>query len=77
MVDTLFSELQEAIHVMMSSTWIMITLGTSSVASVITESNWITNDTIFELASEIDEDISTEYALDVDGDGGDSDVEVD
>ena len=49
----------------------------SQVKAMWRSSYRITNDPIFGLASEIDEDISTEDALDIDGDGGDSDVRGD
>ena len=55
----------------------MCTLGTSSAASATTASYCRTNDPIFGLAIEIDEDIATEDALDIDGDGRDIDVEGD
>ena len=50
------------------------TLGKSSNASATTSSYCRTNDPIFVLASEIDEDITTEYALDIDVGGGDNHV---
>ena len=53
----------------------MSTFGTSSATLVTTESYCRTNDTIFELESDIDEDISTEDALIIDDDGGDRTVE--
>ena len=53
------------------------TLGTSSAALSTTVSYCITNDPIFGLASEIDKDIDNEDALDIDGDGVDSNVEGD
>ena len=77
MEDTPLSELPVVVHVRRSSTWSMITLGTSSAASVTTVSYCRTNDTIFGLASGIDEDIATEDALDIDGNGGDSYVKGD
>ena len=57
----------------------MIKLGASSTASITTAPSCRTSgyDTIFELVSNIDEDIATEDALKIDGDGGDSDVEGD
>ena len=53
----------------------MSTLGASSIASVTTASYCRTNYTIFELSSVIDEDIATEYALDIYGNGWYIDVE--
>ena len=57
----------------------MIILGSSSAASVTTPQFFRTSgyDTIFELASDIDEEISTKDALVIYGDGEDSDVEGD
>ena len=77
MEDTPLSELPVVVHVRRSSTRSMITLVTSSAASVTTASYCRKNNIIFELASEIDEDIVTEDALDIDGNGGDSDVKED
>ena len=76
MEDTPLSELSVAIHVRRTSPRSMSTLGTRPAASATTASYCRTNDTIFELASEIDEDIFTEDALDIDGDGGDKNAEV-
>ena len=53
----------------------MSVLITSYTASVITASYCRKNYTIFELESDIDEDITTEDALDINGDEGNSDVE--
>ena len=77
MEDTPLSELPVAVYVSRTSTQIMITLGTSSAASSTPVSFCKTNDPIFGLTSEIDEGISTEYALDINGGGGDSDVKGD
>ena len=77
MEDTPLSELPVAVHMRSTSTRIMITIVTSCSASVTTASYFKTNDPIFELASEIDEDITTEDALDIDSDLGDSDVKGD
>ena len=55
----------------------MRTLGKSHTTSFTTESYFRTNYTIFEYSSQIDEDIATEDALDINGDEGDSDVKVD
>ena len=77
MEDTPLSELPLVVHMRRTRTRSMSSLGTSSAALATTSSYFRTNDTIFELASEIDEDIATEDALDIDGDGGDSDVEED
>ena len=77
MEDTPFSGLPVAIHMRRTRTHIASTLGTPPSALATTSSYRITNDPIFGLASEIDEDISTEDALDIDGDGGDSDVRGD
>ena len=55
----------------------MSTLGTSSANSVTTASYCRTNDTIFILASDIDEDIANEDAMEIYGDGGDRDVKGD
>ena len=77
MEDTPLSELPVVVHVRRSSTWSMITLGTSYAASVTTVSYCRTNDTIFGLVSEIDEDTATEDELDIDGGGGDSNIEGD
>ena len=52
-------------------------IGTSSAASAKTASYFIKNGPIFGFASEIDEYIATEDALDIYGDGGDSNVEGD
>ena len=77
MEDPPLSSLPVDVHIRMISTWIMSTLGTPSNASAETSYYCRTNDPISGLASEIDEDIATEDALDIDGDGGDSDVEGD
>ena len=77
MEDTPFSGLPVAIHTRRTSTRIMSTFGTSSVYSATKSSYCRTNDPIFGLVIEIDEDIATEYALDIDGDGRDIDVEGD
>ena len=74
MKNTQIPSLPVAVHMRRTSTCNMSILRTSSVASVTTTSYFRTNYTIFELASAIDEDISTEDALDIDGDGGDSDI---
>ena len=58
-----------------TSTWRMSTLGKFSSTSVITASYYRTNDTIFKLASKIDEDIATEDALNIYDDGGDINAE--
>ena len=77
MEDTPLSELPVVVHVRRSSTRSMITLVTSSTASYKSSSYCRKNDPIFGLESEIDEDIATEDALDINGDGGYSDVEAD
>ena len=77
MEDTPLSELPVAVYVSRKSTQIMSTLGTSPAASSTTVSFCRTNDPIFGLTSEIDEGIATEYALDIKGGGGDSDVKGD
>ena len=77
MENTPFSELPVAVYMRGIGTRSMSTLGASSNASYTTASNCRTNDPIFVLASEIDEDITTEYALEIYGDGGDSDVKRD
>ena len=77
MESTPLSELLVAVHVRRSSTHIMNTLGTSSAASVTTSLYCRTNDTIFELESDIDEYVATEDALDIDGYGGDRNAEGD
>ena len=77
MEDALLSELPVAVHMRRTSTQSMSTLGTLSVALATTASYCRKNDPIFGLASEIDEDIATEDALDINGDGGYSDVEAD
>ena len=74
MEDTTLPELPVAVHVSGNSTRSMSTLVTPSAAPVTTASYCIKDYTIFELASEIDEVIATEDALDIDGDGGYSDV---
>ena len=74
MEDTPLSELPVAVHMRRTSTRSVSTLGTSSAASATISSYCRTNDPIFGLTSKIDEDIATEDALDIDGDGGDSDV---
>ena len=48
----------------------MITLGTSSASSVTTASYFRTNDTVFELKSDIGEYIATEDKLDINYGGG-------
>ena len=60
-----------------TSTSGIIKFGTSSIYSATTASYCRTNDPIFGLASEIDEDIATEDALDINGDGGDRNVKGD
>ena len=77
MEDTPLSELPVDVHTRRTSTRIMSTFGTSSVYSATKSSYCRTNDPIFGLVSEIDEDTATEDELDIDGGGGDSDVEVD
>ena len=77
MEDTPLSELPVAVYLSRTSTQIMSTLGTSPAASSTTVSFCRTNDPIFGLTSEIDEGIATEYALDINGGGGDSDVKGD
>ena len=62
---------------MRTRTRIKSTLGTSSTASATTASYFRTNDPIFGLASEIDEDTVTEDALDIDGDEKDINFEGD
>ena len=74
MEDTQLSELPVAVHIRRTSTRSISTLGTSSAASATTASYCRTNYPIFGLASEIDEYITTEDALAIDGGGGDSDV---
>ena len=74
MEDTPLSGLPVAVYASSTSTQIMITLGTSSAASSTTVSFCRTNDPIFGLTSEIDEGIVTEYALDINGGGGDGNV---
>ena len=74
MEDTPLSELPVAVHMRSTSTRIMIALVTSSVTSATTASYCRTNDPILGLASEIDEYIAAEDALDIEGDEGDSDV---
>ena len=77
MEDTPLSELPVGVHMMSTSTRIMSTFGTSSATSATISYYCRTNDLIFGLESEIDEDISTEDALDINGDVGESDVEGD
>ena len=52
----------------------MIKFGTSYAASSTTESYCRENDPIFGLVNEIDEEISTEDILDINGDGEDIDA---
>ena len=75
MEDTQFSELTVDVHMRINGTRIMITIGTQPAASATTSSYCITNDPIFGLESEIDEDIATDDALDIYRDGGYIDVE--
>ena len=75
MEDIPLSGLPVAVHMRRTSTQSMIKLVTSSAASATTAFYCRRKYPIFVLASEIDEDISTEDALDIDDDGGDSDVE--
>ena len=77
MEDTSLSELTVVVHMRSTRTSSMIKFGTSSAASAKTAYYCIANDPIFGLVSEIDEEISTEDVLDIDGDGGDRDVEGD
>ena len=76
MEDTPLPELPVAVHVRRTSTWSVSTLGASPATSITTSSSCRTSgyDTTLELASDTDEDIGTEYALDINGDERDSDV---
>ena len=72
------TELPAAVHVRRTSTWSVITLGSSSADSVTTSYYCRTSgsDTIFEFSGDIDEYIITQDALEIDCDGGDSDVKI-
>ena len=77
MEDTSFSELPVDVYIWRTSAKSIGKFGTSSISSATTESYCRTTDPIFGLASEIEKNVATENALDINGDGGDSGVKGD
>ena len=77
MEDTPLSELTVVVYMRSTRTRSMIKFGTSYAASATTASYCRENDPISGLVNEIDEEISTEDILDINGDGGDRDIKGD